>query len=166
MCLHVPCRSAEKDITRAHSLCPADKGIDREIHALHAQRRSALRDEKTIAVQMYGMGTAAGYHSNDRTSTQSTAGNDAGSDTAEYNAADLAEDEKQEMAQWSMPGSRGGAQRATSTATGNGDGVGGGNRGERTNNRTGGNLSNGGTTASSLTIMGMSCLNVATVSVR
>ena len=152
-------RSAEKDITRAHSLCPTDKGIDREIQALHAQRRSALRDEKTIAVQMYG---TSGNHTDERTTTQSTTGHDTDGDTGEYTASDLVEDEKQEMAQWSMSG-RGGTQRAKTTATGSGDG--GSSRTGRMNSSAGGNRTSGGTTTTtSSAIMAMSCLNVAVVS--
>ena len=156
-------RSAEKDITRAHTLCPTDKGIDREIQALHAQRRSALRDEKSIAVQMYGMGTSGHHIDDDRTTIQSTTESSSLDDNVgEYTASDLAEDEKEEMAQWSLP--RGGAQQTKSTATGNG--VGGNSRGSRMNSNTGGNLPSGGTTTTSTTIMAMSCLNVAVVSAR
>jgi hypothetical protein len=47
-------RAAEQDITKALALCPGDRGITRELRALHAQRRSAAKDEKVVAMHMLG----------------------------------------------------------------------------------------------------------------
>jgi tetratricopeptide (TPR) repeat protein len=85
--------SAESDAVRAQGLNPADKGITREIQALHAQRRSAVRDEKTLAVQMLGEGRKS---------------NQRGQNGDTYSAADLAaDDEREVLLHWSSPAGNG-----------------------------------------------------------
>ena len=93
--------SAEKDIVRAQGLSPADKGIAKEIQALHAQRRSAVRDEKTLAMQMLGDGRQS---------------NQKGQHGDTYSAADLAADDEQEaFLHWSPPASNGRMRQGANT---------------------------------------------------
>lgn len=97
--------SAENDILRAQGLNPADKGITREIQALHAQRWSAVREEKTLSVQMLGEGRKGSHR---------------GRNGDVYSAADLAAHDEQEMLlHWSSPAGNG-RIRPTAKASSNG----------------------------------------------